>query len=267
CDAGGGVVWLDARSGAVVGRDDIGEAVVACAVQSEDPPSPREASASPLLSQLVDALADPRPELEPLQLELLAELDAMNGDGVAEALIELGADDSRAAPAIADAARQRLARRRDGYAAMSQALLDDARRPPLSPSVLPIAALSQSLGHSRQEPTRMILADRLSDPTLRPAQTVAVAEAVERLTRELDVPANPRIRRILVGFLATHACPEPSYDAATLAVARTLLRLGARGAVTQAARGPCDRAAMKASLQAAIRGHDPHGRAPGTSNP
>ena len=149
----------------------------------------------------------------------------------------------------------------------SQALLDDARRPPLSPSVLPIAALSQSLGHSRQEPTRMILADRLSDPTLRPAQTVAVAEAVERLTRELDVPANPRIRRILVGFLATHACPEPSYDAATLAVARTLLRLGARGAVTQAARGPCDRAAMKASLQAAIRGHDPHGRAPGTSNP
>lgn len=267
CDAGGGVVWLDARTGAVVDRDDLGEAVVACAVQSEDPTSPRDATAASLTQQLADAIADPRPELAPLQQDLLAELDAIEGDEVAMTLTKLASVDSEATPRIAETARERLAKRRTGFAGLSQLMIDDHQRPSWSPSTLPIAALAEALGRSRQEPVRMILAERLNDPTLGPKQTVAVAEAVERLTRELDTAANPRIRRLLVGFLAAHACPEPSYDAATLAVAKTLLELGATGAVTQAARGPCDRAAMKASLQAAIRGHRPDGRAPGTPNP
>lgn len=267
CDAGGGVVWLDARSGAVVDRNDLGEAVIACAVQSEDPPSPREANAIPFADQLVEAIADPRPELEPLQLELLAELAAVGGDQTVEALATLGARDSRASSAIAQTARDRLAEQRSGFAKMSELLLDDRRRARWSPSALPIAALAEALGRSRQEPTRMILADLLNDPTLEAAQTVAVAEAVERLTRELQPRPNRRIRLDLVRFLATHACPEPSYDAATLAVARALLEIGANGPVAEAARGPCDRAAMKASLQAAMRGHRPAARAPGTPNP
>lgn len=267
CDTGGGVTWLDARTGAVVDEDDLGEAVVACAVQSEDPPNPKQADNAPLVEQLMVALTDARPELEPLQWDLLGELGAFSGDEPAKALAELGAVDSQATTAVAVAARELLGERRSGFAAMVALLRDDARRPALTPSRLPIAALARALGRSRLAPARMVLAGRLNDPTLGPDQAVAVALAVERLTTELEDLEDRRIRRHLVQFLATHSCPEPELAEATLAVARALLVLGARRAVSQAARGPCDRAAMKASLQAAMRGHPPGIRTPGKPDP
>jgi outer membrane protein assembly factor BamB len=256
CDASGAVRWLDRTTGAELERDALGQALIACVVQSEAPPRPVEPLSRPALSgQLARALADPRAELTPLQRELLAELDELQTDSATEHLLTLASADSEASAAIRDAATQRLARRRTGLPALLDGLRRDALRPALSPSPLPLEAIAKALtgldSAAIPEATELLI-DRLGDRTVAPPRAVALAETLETLVKRGARPLPPVERRALVHYLAKSICGGPELDRAVLAVARTLVWLGQRAPVAQAAHGACDRDALKASLQAVL---------------
>lgn len=258
CDAAGDLRWLDGGSGAVVHRDTLGQAVLACVVQSEGPPDRLvPAPPPPRVEQLFDALTDQRAELEPIQTDLLAELDAIGDEDATRALSKLAAHDSPASDQMAREARDLLAKRHRSVDTLVELLVEDERRPPLATSSLPLVAIARALGRSQRRTARAALAERLGDPTLVPRQAIAVAEAIEQLTQALDgePTADTEIKQRLVRYLAAFSCPAPPRQPSTLAVARTLLMLGARDIVTAAARRPCDRDGMKASLQAVVDGH------------
>ncbi|MCA9619921.1 MAG: hypothetical protein KC731_12940, partial [Myxococcales bacterium] len=253
CDAAGGLTWLDRSTGRVIERSAFEEAVIACVVQP-GPPDERIASGPPrpLAAQLAVALADPRPELTQLQLELVDELRSLGGEAATEALVDLARRDTRTHPEVRARAAELLAERRDSLAPILVRLAVDQHRPWLSPTSLPLIAMAHAIANNRLVAAAPLLAARLLDPTLLPAQAAAVAEALEEV-------GGPSEHHALVAFLAGHACPPPGEEAASLAVARTLARLGATAPLAAALRGSCDNDAMKASLRALAAGGSAHG--------
>jgi hypothetical protein len=241
CDLAGNVRWLDRQTGVVIHHEAMSESVIACAVQSESAPLATSSQPRGLEAQLLRALQLEERDLLPIQLELLDDLASLPGDRATSALLELARDEGSFG--ISDRARELLASRRSGLNAVLHALRhnDPAQS---TDSRLPLAAMARALRNGPVAEAATPLAAQLNEPRWRPAVLAEVA-----LT--LESTAGPEHRGALVWYLARLGC-DTDYARASLAVARTLTRIGAGDVVKRIAQVSCGDGPMSAKLSAAV---------------
>jgi outer membrane protein assembly factor BamB len=256
CDTAGLVRWFDLGSGREVHRASLKSRVMACAVQSARAPRrPTGKRSESLVAQLAKAIALRDFGLVPMQLELLDDLARIPGEAATKALIELASTSPGMPPArraIAIKAAELLGRRRSGAGAMVAALEQAASPPSTSgwrwyfePPTAPVTELARALAALGETRAAPILARLLDHPGMPSASLEAIAEALTTL-------AGPSERLRLSAFLLRHRCEprEAPLIGAVLAVARALVRIGARDIVVRVATEACDQEAMRTSLLA-----------------
>jgi outer membrane protein assembly factor BamB len=240
CDAGGDVRWLDLETGSVLMRRTLGEAVIACAVQSERPrPGDTPPNPAKLTEQLALAIDTAGRELIPAQLVLLDDLDAVKTDEATRALMRLAqprAEDTWDRKPIRRRAAELLASRRKGLAALLDALYDGRLDLPLRPMIDALLA-SQHPGAARA------LAWRLQDPRWS-------REALTRIATALEEVATADELSLLTVFFTRIRCTQPDLERAVVAIARALVRLGRADLVRKVVSEACDNDAMKERLGA-----------------
>lgn len=270
CDAGGQVHWLDIDSGEVVFTTTLGERLISCAIQSDGaPPASRPVVArrlapSPqrgegwggghhLATQLRAAISLTDGPLAPIQLELLDDLAALDGDEATSALLAVARED-RPEPrswrrAIGDKARELVGRRASGGGAMLDALRREARdderlgkgwHPWMTRPKPPVAEMARALARMKVTDASPFLAPYLHHPGL-------ADHEIETLAQALATLAGQGQRLDLVRFFARHRCAteRPHLARAALAAARALTRLGAAKTVQRGLSEACDDGAMR----------------------
>ena len=235
CDISGAVRWIDLRDGAVVYEERLSEAVVACAVQSEDAPK-REASPDvPLDEQLYRALSLEDAEHVPLQLELIEDLAAIESATATGYLLALATHGS---PQLRDRADELLRKRNRNLTPMLHALA----HPPLWPMALPIDAMADALIANKVAAAAPLVAALLTEPGWEPAHLAAMARVLERLGSVAE-------RRPMIHYLARFGC-DPALVEASRLIARTLSRIGSGAVVRRFASRSCGDETIAAMLQA-----------------
>lgn len=240
CDSAGDVRWLDLETGSVLMGRSLDEAVIACAVQTDrarpDDAPPNPASLPEQLTEAIAATGDP---LIPVQLVLLDDLDDLESDAATEALIALARprpDDPPDREVVRARAAELLAQRRHGLQAILDALYGGRLDLPIGPMADALVAAGQAGG-------ARALVWRLQDPRVPAAALITIANA-------LEVLAGHDERSLLAVFFTRIRCTQPELDEAVLAVARTLVRLGATDLVQKVVSEACDNDAMKERLGA-----------------
>lgn len=232
CDAAGRIQWLDAARGNVVARADLGLSVRACLVQAETRVARKPEPKPSLVDQLTLALRFSDPLHLPIQLELIDDLDAIDGDAATAALVELAALVPRTAAqeTLREAITERLATRRTGLGVLREGL---RQLSPWRPSALPVAAMATALRRAGDARAGDALVAALHHPHLTSETRLAVAEAIAAV-------ATPEHALALSAFAARHACirPEegPAWRRTRARVFATLHRLAAEGPAERARR-------------------------------
>jgi len=189
CDERGNVTSLDAKSGRLLSKASLGEAIVACVVNVDnyhfaDAPE----SAEPLAEQLEAALSAADPQLAAVQRMLLQELAPMPEASATQALLEL-ASDSRTPPDLRKDARAALAKRTNGASELMAALgrhydyLNDVLVPP------PVGPIAQALGRMKELAAAPLLAAHLLDPETPLDDLAQVADGLVTLAGPSEAPA------------------------------------------------------------------------------
>ncbi|MDP9037053.1 MAG: PQQ-binding-like beta-propeller repeat protein [Myxococcota bacterium] len=236
CDEKGKITELDARTGAVLSQDDLGEPVKACVVNIDDARvagTPRETK--PLAAQLAEAVAVDDPQLVAAQRLLLRELTAMSDEIATKTLVDL-ASDPRTSPDLLADARKALANRRNGATYMEAALerhydfLKDVLRPP------PVGPIAQALGAMNSKTAAPLLAAHLLDPADSDEDVMQAAAALLIVGGANEVPA-------LRQFFGMYRATADTDDVATAVVdvGQALISLdpkASRSAVEAAAADP-----------------------------
>ncbi len=225
CDEQGKVTELDAKTGAVLSEQDLGEPVKACVVNVDA----RGASGSPSGSQafegeLAEAVLADDPQLVAIQKVLLRELAGAADELATKALVDL-ASDPRTSPELLPAARTALAGRRNGARFMEAALarhydfLKDVLRAP------PVGPLSQALGAMNDHAAAPLLATHLFDPADSDDDVMQAAAALALVGGPEQLPA---MRQFFGMYRAT--ATDDAVAAAVVSVGKALLALdGAPG--------------------------------------
>ncbi len=251
CDAEGHVTYLDARTGAVLGRTFLGKPVDVCLVQTDALTNERAAGAlpareppGPLRDQIADVLQLRYIDAAPIQRFLLRELATSPDELATETLIDVVV--GNVVPEdLAPDARAALADRRTGATFMLAALaqrndfLDGTTGTPA------LAPLADALAHMADVRAAPHLAEHLLDPTTPAADVTDVAAALAVLARPEELP-------VLRHFFAMYRSePADAMIAAAVAhVARALERLGAGQVVTDALADPYTSQLVRARLVA-----------------
>jgi outer membrane protein assembly factor BamB len=221
CDERGRIVELDAKTGTVVSTFELGEPVEGCIVNVDafrvtGPAAP----AKPLAAQLADAVRADEPQLVIAQKLLLRELAASEDEVATSALVD-AASDPRTSPDLLPAARDALANRRNGAAAMEAALgrhydflKDILRSPPVGP-IEDKAAVPLLIGH-------------LFDPADTDNDVKRAAAAVALLA-EADVA--PALRQFFGMYRATAA--NDDIAAAVVSTAEALVSMDDKPGIAQ----------------------------------
>lgn len=236
CDRTGRVRCLEHRTGAVLRDETLGVAPLGCVVQVDRigvvgatparPPRPIE-------EQLGALLALGEPLLLPLQVELLGDLAARDGELASRMLVDL-ARRELVAPELRTELARVLAERRSGPQALLEALADEASRPVLAgPFVLPVGAVAQALAAMDVREAAPSLARLLRRATA-DDHGLALVLALERLGGQ---PELSPLRRLA----ARWACEARPGGSAVLlrTTCRALLRLRDRAFVAKLRNQPC----------------------------
>ncbi len=228
CDERGRIVALDAKTGSVVSTLDLGEPLESCAVNVDafrvtGPAAP----AKPLVMQLADAVRAEEPQLVIAQKLLLRELAASEDEVATSALVD-AASDPRTSPDLLPAARDALANRRNGAAAMEAALgrhydyLKDVLRSP------PVGPIADALGAMRDKAAAPLLIAHLFDPADTDDDVKRAAAAVA-IVCEADVA--PALRQFFGMYRATAA--NDDIAAAVVSIAQGLVSVDDKLGVAQ----------------------------------
>jgi outer membrane protein assembly factor BamB len=228
CDEHGKIAELDAKTGTVVATLDLGEPVESCIVNVDafriTGPA---AAAKPLAAQLADAVRADEPQLVIAQKLLLRELAAAEDEVATSALVD-AASDPRTSPDLLPAARDALANRRNGAAAMEAALarhydfLKDVLRSP------PVGPIADALGAMKDKAAVPLLVGHLFDPADTDNDVKRAAAAVAVLA-EADVA--PALRQFFGMYRATAANDDIS--AAVVSTAEALVGMNDTPGIAQ----------------------------------
>jgi len=239
CDERGHIAELDAKTGSVVAALDLGEPVESCVVNTDAlRVSGAAAPAKPLAAQLADAVRAEEPQLVIAQKLLLREL-ATSDDEVATSALVDAASDPRTSPDLLPAARDALANRRNGAAAMEAALrrhydfLKDVLRSP------PVGPIADALGAMKDTAAGPLLIAHLFDP----ADTdddVKRAAAALALIAEPDVA--PALRQWFGMYRATAA--NDDIAAAVVSIADALVIMDDKPGIAQVEAAEADAATV-----------------------
>jgi outer membrane protein assembly factor BamB len=221
CDEQGKLTMLDARTGAVVGEQDLGQPARACVVQVDAfRPSGAPAGAQTLAAQITEALTNGDQQLVTAQRLLLRELATLPDESVTRTLIDLTSD-VRTAPLLLDDARTALAARRTGTSEMVTALgrrydfLKDVLRPP------PVAPIAQALAAMKEKSAASALATHLFEPADTDDDVKQTAAALAVLAGPSELPA---LRQFFGMYRAT--AENDDIGAAVVSVAQAILTQG-----------------------------------------
>ena len=252
CDEQGRVTMLDAKTGGIVGEQDLGEAVQSCIVQTDAyKPGGAPKGVSPLATQISDAILNRESELATAQRLLLRELSTLDDEVATKTLVEL-ASDPRTSPALLTDARTALANRRNGARYMQAALarhydfMKDVLRPP------PVGPIAQALAAMNEKGAAPLLASHLLDP----ADT---DEDVRRAADALVILGSANEAKALRQFFGMYRASAPTEEIslAVVAAAQALVKLGGpdgkatvRDAVTDAMTKDDVRERLSALMQA-----------------
>ena len=255
CDSRGKITMLDAHDGTVVLEHDLGDEVRSCVVHVDGLKTPAGARTSrPLAEQIAAALTDGDAQLATAKRVLLREMAAMQDEIATKVLVDL-ATDPRTGPPLDTDAKSALAGRRTGAKYMLPALarhydyLKDVLRPP------PIGPLARALSAMKDKSASALLASHLLDPANADGDVQQVAEALEALGDESQVPAMKQF------FVLYHAAADGDpIEAAVVIVARGLMKMGGkdgRALIDRALRDPMTSEAVKGKLQGLVNGARP----------
>jgi outer membrane protein assembly factor BamB len=221
CDEEGHVTILDGKTGGATGELSLGEKVNSCVVQADGFRATGAPAEMPsLAAQISTALLNRDAELATAKRLLLRELTALNDDTATKTLIDL-ASDERTSPMILDDARKALADRRNGQAAMLEALgrhydfMKGVLRPP------PVGPLAQALGAMGAQAAAPLLASHLLDPADSGDDIRRAADALVRLAGPSEAPELTQFFAIYRG-----AAPDEDVEVAVVSVAQALARVG-----------------------------------------
>jgi outer membrane protein assembly factor BamB len=254
CDEQGQVTMLDAKTGGVVGEQDLGEAVKSCVVQV-DAYAPKAAPKGvvPLAQQISDAIVNRESQLATAQRLLLRELATLDDELATKTLVEL-ASDPRTSPALLGDARTALANRRNGARYMIDALerhydfLKDVLRAP------PVGPIAQALAAMNEKSAAPLLASHLLDPADTDDDVRRAADALVTLGSAGEAST-------LAQFVGMYRASAPSEEVAqaVVASAQALVKVGGdggRAVVRDAMRDPMTREDVRERLDALLQGMD-----------
>jgi outer membrane protein assembly factor BamB len=241
CDVSGAIRWLDADTGRVLHTEQLRESLRACVVQSESPPKRDEGEPLAIEEQLKQAIQRRDSLLLPIQIDLLDDLERIDGPRATKALIDLARHprEGDAPIPLRERAATILSRRRRGTGALLHALSQPRD------DTLPLAAIAGAMRRNLLSEAAPLLARELNELMWDTEALAGAAEALEAL-------AGPNERRALVLFLARLGC-DPAMERASLAVARTLARLGSVDLVRRLATDSCKDSPMSDKLRAAVQ--------------
>lgn len=251
CDGSGKVTLLDAQTGAVAGEVSLGGRVDGCEVQADAFTKRASGKAPALAEQLASVVMMPEPELAMMQKLLLREVSGLADESITKALIDL-ASNERTPPLLVEEGRKAIAARRNGQAAMLDALgkhfdyLAGVLRPP------PVGPIADALAAMKETRGAPLLAAHLNDPadSLDDAQRAAAALGVLAGKDEVAPLA------IFFGHYRAAASEDALVEAVT-SVARALVRNGAGAIVAAAAADPLTTPAVKDRLGPLAKGSAP----------
>ena len=251
CDAKGDVTFLDARSGRVTGKVELGQPLTSCAVQADAFTQAGSEKTPSLTEQIAEVARLPDADLVPMQQVLLQELAKIDSPLATRTLIDLAASD-RTAPALIEAARAALSARRTGADEMLAALdhrydyLAGALRPP------PVGPLADALAAMKETRAAALLAAHLGDPATPPDDVRRAAAALIELGGKAEIEP---LRRFFVQY---RGLGEPEVDsaiqAAVVSSAAALIKIGARDVVAGAATDPFTNIALRPRIAAILAG-------------
>jgi outer membrane protein assembly factor BamB len=251
CDRAGKVTFLDGATGQVAGGVSLGSAVDACVVQADGLDRTSQAPAESLVDALTRVVTMNDDRLVMAQWLLLQDLAILSDETATGALIELASRDTMPV-LLVEEARRALALRRNGVAAMLQALtqrydfLAGALRGP------PVGPLADALANLRESRAAPLLAEHLNDPadSLDDAKRAAAALAVLATGREAHA---------LETFFASYRCiaVDDELVAAVGNAARALVRLDRRALIADALDDPFTSPPIKTLLAALLQTEPP----------
>jgi outer membrane protein assembly factor BamB len=220
CDESGNVALLDAKTGSVVSKVSLGEALRACVVNI-DGLGFGEPASSPmsLAEQLEVAVSTPDAQLVEVQRMLLDALAPMPEPSATKALLGLSSS-PRTPPDLRKDARTALAKRTNGASDLLAALhehydfLADVLEPP------PVGPIALALARMKEMSAAPLLAAHLLDPETPLEDLAPLAEGLSALAGPAEAPA-------LRQFFGMYRARADSTElvAAVVSVAQTLTEL------------------------------------------
>jgi outer membrane protein assembly factor BamB len=251
CDAKGDVTFLDARSGGVTGKVELGAPLTACVVQADAFTQAGSTKMPSLTEQIAEVARLPDADLVPMQQVLLQELTKIDSPLATRTLIDL-AESDRTAPALIEAARAALSARRTGADEMLSALDHhyDYLAGPLRPP--PVGPLADALAAMKETRAAPLLAAHLGDPATPPDDVRRAAAAL------IDLGGKAEIEPLRRFFAHYRGLGEPEVDsaiqAAVVSSAAALIKIGARDVVAGAATDPFTNVALRPRIAAILAG-------------